>query len=177
MTTKKFKKFAKFLEVFLLLGSAMYTFMTGLLLVMYFFQDHSFSINVPVSGFGLFKATLNSPVKEDLLLAGLLVNVPVGITYTIVFFKGSRFFKSLVQNQTPFSKDNQKLISRISIILMILGLAPSLVYSIILSFLMTNGYYMRFDIGVSFVVGAILYCVSEVINYGLELQQFSDDAV
>ncbi|MDT2866152.1 hypothetical protein [Vagococcus carniphilus] len=177
MTTKKFKKFAKFLEVFLLLGSAMYTFVTGLLLVMYFFQDHSFSIALPVSGFGLFKATQNSPVKEDLLLAGLLVNIPVGLTYAIVFFKGSRFFKSLVQNQTPFSKDNQKLISRISIILMILGLAPSLVYSIILSFFMTNGYYMRLDIGVSFVVGAILYCVSEVINYGLELQQFSDDAV
>lgn len=177
MTTKKFKKFAKFLEIFLLLGSVMYTFMTGLLLVMYFYQDYSFSIDAPTSGFTLFHATLNSPQKKDLLLTGLLVTTPVLITYAIVFFKGSRFFKSLVQNQTPFSKDNKKLISRISIVLMILGLAPSLVYSIILSFFMTNGYYIKFDIGVSFVVGAILYCVSEVINYGLELQQFSDDTV
>ncbi len=177
MTTRKFKKFAKFLDILLMLGSAVFVVITGVLLMLFVTKNTSFLLFEPTSGFTVFSAIANSPENKLQLAVGLLVNIPVGLSYAVIFFKGSRFFKSLSQNKTPFSTENKKLISRIGISLMILGVVPSIINSLVLSFLMTNGYYIKLDIGLSFLMGAIIYCASEVIHYGVKLQQFSDDAV
>ena len=177
MTTKGFKRFASFIGIILLLLSVFFSLILVLFSIAYFTKKTGFSINPPTNGFTLFHAGMNSPTHQDKLLAGFVVTVPTLITYIFLFFKGSQFFKSLVQDETPFSKENQQMMSRTGIILMILGVLPSIIYSIILSSLMTNGYNFNVTIDSNFLIGAVIYSMSKIISYGVELQEFSDEVV
>ncbi|MEG0255073.1 MAG: DUF2975 domain-containing protein [Vagococcus sp.] len=178
MNTSKFKKLAKVLEVVLFLVSVFNLLSMFLLTFMYFFKENrNFLISPPNNGWSIFSAMKNMPNPSKQLLAGIIVAVPVLTIYSIIFFQSSRFFKRLSQNQTPFSEGNKKLLKRIGIALICLGVTPSLIYSLIVSVLTIDGYYINFNIGVSFLVGLVVYCMAEVINYGLELQNFSEDVV
>jgi uncharacterized membrane protein len=68
-------------------------------------------------------------------------------------------------------------IKRLGIILILSDILLPLFRSLLVTIIMEGSYYLIVGVGSSLVIGLILYAVSEIFNYGIELQKLSDETV
>ncbi len=173
---RKFEKIAKFLSILLKLVSTFIILgLIGLVLLLIFKRD-SLAMNFPVPTFPIKVGNGDVPESAK-LISGAILAVPSMLIYFYVFFKGSEFFNKLSQGETPFSINNYKILKEIGLIVTITNFISPLIYSLITTLLMPDGYYLIIGIDVETIIGLIIYCMAEVIRYGVTLQDLSDETV
>ncbi len=177
MTIKKFEGFSKFLSSFLLLSGIISLLNIGFILFIFITRSEGSVINSPVPTFTIFKAQMNHASTNTKLLSGLVTGILVLLVYFYIFLKGSHFFKRLSQGQTPFSLENYKTLKEIGLVLSVTSFITPLLYSLIMTLNMPDGYYFLIGIDSDLLIGLLIYCMAEVIRYGVTLQSLSDETV
>lgn len=150
----------------------------GMLILGIFFTlfNETASFSYDIGGFSLFVAQTNH-IEEETFSTAALIIAPILISLFIyVLLKGSSLFDQLTEGHSPFNSEFTHTIKKISLILIIPDLIMPLLYSLIVT-LLTDGYYLNVAVGSSFIIGLILFAVAEIFNYGIELQELSDDTI
>lgn len=109
--------------------------------------------------------------------AAVFVVPPFLIFFSYISYKGSQLFTELYEGQTPFSIDFSKSLKKISLLLILLDVLSPIIYSIVLTLLIENGHYITFGLSSTFLIGLILYVMSEILQYGIQLQTLADDTI
>lgn len=153
-------------------------FGVALLVLGFFFAifSETSSFNFDIDGFSLFVAQSNHIEEEIWSTAALIITPLVICPHVYILLKGSALFDQLTKGYSPFNSEFTQTVKTISLILIISDIALPLLYSLFVTFL-TDGYYLNIALGSSFVIGLILYAVAEIFNYGIELQELSDDTI
>lgn len=176
MDVKKFEKITKFLSILLKLVSVFIILgMIGFVLLLTFKKD-SLTMSVPVPSFPINAGSGDVPESAK-FIAGGFVAISSMLIYFYIFLKGSQFFNKLSKGETPFSIDNYKILKEIGVIVAITSFIFPLIYSLIATLLTPNGYYLIIGIDVETIIGLMIYCMAEVIRYGVNLQELSDETV
>lgn len=176
MNVKKFERISKFLSILLKLVSAFIFISIILFIIFLIFKRETLTMNVPTPSFPI--ASISGNVTESTkFIAGIVVAIPSMLVYFYAFFRGSQFFDKLAKGKTPFSIDNYKILKEIGLILAITTFIAPLVYSLVASLNMSEGYYFILGIDSETIIGLIIYCMAEVIRYGVTLQELSDETV
>lgn len=176
MNVKKFENISKFLSVLLKIVSVfIFLGIVGLILLLIFKRD-SLTMNVPIPSFPISSGSGDVPETAK-FLAGVIVAIPSMFLYLYAFFRGSQFFSKLAKGETPFSVSNYKLLKEIGIIVTVTTFIMPLVYSLVVTINMTEGHYFILGIDSETIIGLIIYCMAEVIRYGVTLQELSDETV
>lgn len=177
MNIKKFRFISKFtgnaLKALALMG--IISIILGLFLIFFTPSNASFSIDMTSRGFTLFSAGFLPVAQSDenltaLILAPLFISVLSYLTW-----KGGILFERLSNEETPFSYHFAHSVKHISLMLIIMDSLIPLLYSLILTIIMKNGYYFTFSLSSMFLIGLILYAVAEILSYGIGLQKLSDE--
>lgn len=143
----------------------------------YFFTDSTIWFNLNMPTFPILHSGRNSPTEAQRQLAAL-IEVPFATTLGIyIYWKGSQLFNYLAKGHTPFSYEFAQSIKRLALVLIISDIILPLIRSLVVTTLMENGYYFLIGVNASLMIGLILYAVSEIFNYGIELQRLSDETV
>lgn len=128
-------------------------------------------------GFTISNMIMNAATEHQMMIATIIAVIPVFIGEFFALWKGSRIFALLAEGQSPFQQKLVKNIKTIGIVLIVLDVATPLLYSAALTLLMSYGFYFQFSLSSWLLVGLILYCAAEILNYGIALQELSDDTV
>lgn len=146
-----------------------------------YFDDGNFwfTYNKPTGAiYSMTKITDGAMITQaDRRLAALII-VPFTLLvnfYTL--FKGAQIFEWLGNGEAPFSEKFAKSLRRISLVLIISDLVIPIVHSLVLSFIYKGGYEIIIGIGSMFFIGIILYVISEIFYYGIELQHLANETV
>lgn len=177
MNIKRFRTVSKLLSWFLkLLGAfCIAIILIGVLVMLFTDQGASFSVDLPESSIISFN---DSRVTEaDHAFTALFVAPFFLALYSYILFKGSFLFDRLVDGETPFTFDFAESVKRISFLLIGLDIILPLIYALIVNLRAAEGFYFKFGLTSSFFIGLILYIVSEILKYGISLQELSDDTV
>lgn len=143
----------------------------------YFFTDRIIWFDLNSPSFPILHSVRNSPTEAQRQLAAL-IEVPFATTLGIyIYWKGSQLFHYLAEGQTPFSFEFSRSIKRLALLMIFSDIILPLFRSLMVTILMENGYYFLIGVNASLMIGLILYAVSEVFNYGIELQRLSDETV
>lgn len=177
MTVPKFHKYTRLLSAILMMLSVVVAITFIIFIIMLIFNRESLVVSKPKLALTLISAGKQDLPKKVEMMAGIIILLPLMNIYSYVYYKGSRFFLRLTSGETPFSKENVQLIKRIGMLLIRVSLFTPIIYSAVASFLMPTGYYVSLGVEMDLVIGLLIYCMAEVINYGLELQNFSEDVV
>lgn len=181
MNTKRFRKICKISSYALIFFSAVLIFFVIYGIYSYFLGvgNMSFSYSSPditLYSMGGSKGAIG--ITETERESAALAMLPITQFITIfVLLKGAAAFKWLGDGKRPFDLKFVNIIKRISLVLMLSDIIFPIVHSIILATISVDGYNFNFGFGTPFIIGVILYIVSEVFNYGIELQTLSDDVV
>ncbi|MGM0219419.1 hypothetical protein IGI43_002540 [Enterococcus sp. AZ126] len=133
------------------------------------FQDSTYLLNFSTQSHIVYKE-IDDSVRSFLSIPLLLVN-------GYVFYLGSNFFGQISDGCTPFSVNNYLLLKKVGAILIITNLLIPIIHSILLSINSPQGYYISIGISIEVLVGFIIYCLGEVFEYGVSLQNLSDETV
>lgn len=136
--------------------------------------DPSFSIDF--SDAQIFSMGGVPTEAEEELTANILgpfFSVAIGI----ICWKGSQLFDQLYIGETPFRLSFAQSVRRIGLSIIAFDLLSPIIYSIVQSLVMSNGNVFFLRMTSMFLIGLILYVVSEMLYYGIHLQEFSDDTV
>ena len=176
MNVKKFEKISGFLSILLKLVSVfIFVSIIGLIFLIIFKRDN-LTMAVPAPSFPI--NALSGDVTESAkFIAGVVVAFPSMFVYLYAFFRGSQFFNRLAKGETPFSISNYKILKEIGFILVITTFIMPLIYSLVVTLNMSEGYYFLLGIDTETIIGIIIYCMAEVIRYGVTLQELSDETV
>lgn len=177
MNIKRFQSVCRFAQVVLTILAAISLFVLLGTVFVYFFGSSSSSISMDFNIFTIASFQMNTPTKAQEEFAALLTGIPALSLYFYTLFKGSKLFDQLSEGDTPFSNAFSKQLKTISLILIASDIIAPLIYSFVLSIVMETGYFLQIHLSSDFVVGIILYCTAEVLNYGIKLQKLSDDTV
>lgn len=177
MNIKKFRLVSKatsfILKVFAIFG------IIGLAISLFFGfsknPNFSFQLNISNSSFLLFQS--GPMLGNEVTLASLIAAPPFVLALCYTFWQGASLFDRLNDGELPFSQDFANSVRKISLLLIALDVLLPLVYSLVLSIIIENGYYFTFGLTSLFLIGLILYIVSEILSYGIELQKLADDTV
>ncbi|MEY8292207.1 hypothetical protein AAK882_06110 [Carnobacteriaceae bacterium 52-44] len=175
------QKFRRVSHVISILLKAYVILLVSLILWFTFRQivnpDSMFKFIYEFSGLSLFQAVRNGPAAANEDLAATIVTPILGIINLYIIWRGSRLFDYLKTGKTPFALEFSNAIKRLSLLMIIIDILSPLFYSLVLTLLIEQGYYFQIGIASNFVVGIILYVVSGILNYGIELQELSDNTV
>lgn len=177
MNIKRFRSVSKLLSWLLkLLGVfCIAIIVLGAIVMLFTDQGASFSVDLPENSFISFN---DSRVTDsDHSFTALLVGPLFLALYSYILFKGSFLFDRLVDGETPFTFDFAESVKRISFLLIGFDTVLPLLYSLIVNLRADEGFYFNFGLTSSFFIGLILYIVSEILKYGISLQELSDDTV
>lgn len=176
MDVKKFERLSKFLSILLKLVSVFIILgLIGFILLLIFKRDN-LTINVPVPSFPINVGSGDIPESAK-FIAGAIVAIPSMLIYFYAFLRGSQFFNKLSKGETPFSISNYKLLKELGLIIAITNFIFPLIYSLVTTLLTPNGYFLIVGIDVETIIGLMIYCMAEVIRYGVNLQELSDETV
>ena len=182
MNLKKFEQVTKFLSILLkilsvicLLSFVVFTFL--FIFKRTFLLSAAPLTELPLVDFPIITATKQSMTNSTEMLANCTILIPLLIVYFYIFFKGSQFFSRLAEGRTPFSYENYKLLKIIGLLIIIVNLTAPLLYSFVATLSMPNGYFVSFGFDIEMIIGLIIYCMAEVIRYGVTLQHLSDETV
>lgn len=91
--------------------------------------------------------------------------------------QGGILFEKLSEEHSPFSLDFTKMLKRISAFLIIADFIAPLVYTLVLNFSPETGSHFFIDLTYLTLIGLMLYVFSVILDYGISLQEFSDQVV
>lgn len=128
-----------------------------------------FSIGGSSEGVGITDA-------EEKLTSIIIVPLTVVVS-SFILLKGSQIFTWLGKGETPFSEKFANAIKRLSLVLIIFDLLVPIIYYSLLSLISIDGYHYTIGFGSTFIIGIILFIVSEIFKYGIELQYLADETV
>lgn len=129
------------------------------------------------SGLSLISASFNTPTFDQERLASLIVFPFIAIIMSYSSYIGYQFFPQMSEGETPFQEKFVKNIRSVGLLLMILSILAPIIYSLALSQIMPNGHHFELVITNDFFEGLFLYVISEIINYGVSLQELTDDTI
>lgn len=87
-----------------------------------------------------------------------------------ILFKASYLFDHLAEGKTPFSNKFIRSVKIMGFILITYDLATSLLYTLFVNFSAEKGWFFYLSLTSFFFIGLILYLVSGILNYGINLQ-------
>lgn len=143
----------------------------------YFFGREQPYFLYTANGFTILSSTFNETTFEQERLASLIVQPLIVIVQGYSGYVGYQFFSEMSEGETPFQAKYVQNIRSVSIVLMIAGVLIPLIYSLAVTLLKPNGYYLWITLTTDFFVGLFLYVTSEIINYGVSLQELTDDTI
>lgn len=156
----------------LVTSMTMYQVLSGNPHVWFNYEGPSF--NIFYSG-----GSMNSYAITDAeyrLAASIIAPLLVVIT-SYVFWKGGQLFKRLADGEMPFNRLFAKSLKRLSLLLIISDILIPILHSMILSIIYKDGHEFAVGLTSSFLIGIILYAISEIFYYGIELQHLADETV
>lgn len=180
MKVKKFQSISKFLSYFFKLAAILSIIAAALSLGSYFFDLLNFeSISFVVEMDSTLSIFFSDGSITDLeyAKAGLLVGPFFLILMSYLFIQASTLFDRLVTGETPFTFDFAKKVKKISYFLVIIDLIVSLFYTLLVNLIADTGNYFYMGLSYLTLIGLILYLVSGILNYGVQLQKLSDQTV
>jgi len=177
INVKQFRSFCRFTSIILKLFTIWIGIAISVSLYSYFFTDTDIWFNFSAPGFTLVNGQRGTLADSEKHLAALII-VPIGaIVSSYVFWKGGQLFNYLAEGNSPFSYDFSRTVKRISLILIVTDILSPLIYSLLVTTIMAGSYYYIIGLGAPFLIGLILFAVSEIFNYAINLQQVVDDTV
>ncbi|WP_239256253.1 DUF2975 domain-containing protein [Listeria ilorinensis] len=108
----------------------------------------------------------NWTIFAALTIAMLLMAVALWIA--------SLIFRDMKNGETPFRQRTVKRLKKIGTLALSYAIIPQIVYTVVYS-LLIPGYKFTLEIGTAFVLALLIFCVAEIFNYGVSLQQESDE--
>ncbi|MHC5372189.1 hypothetical protein ACYSNU_00150 [Enterococcus sp. LJL120] len=182
MGIKGFQKVARILYWFFLitylvkLVPLVFLTLTG---IIFMFLDEGGAYLYEPATYTLFTADVNS-LQQDNLAMKIIDFCSIFLSNFALItscYLGSEIFYSLSLGETPFSPWFVRKIRNISFLLVLEGLYAGVLYSVLQSLAMPNGYLITLGVGPSLFIGLIMYAVAGIIQYGIELQKLSDDVI
>lgn len=178
MNVTRFRQVSRFLSL-LLKGFGVLAIAALILIVVFsfFLENDSATVDVAFSDSPLLYFYDSRVTDADYRLGAFII-APVFLALaSYIFFKGSFLFDRLVRGETPFTLEFAESVKWISIILITADIILPLLYSLIVNLSADGGFFFVFDLSSAFLIGLILYIVSEILKYGISLQKLSDDTV
>lgn len=130
---------------------------------------HLFTVSGSSQGIGI--------TETEERLASMIITPLILVVSPYVLLKGSQIFTWLGKGETPFSKKFANGIKHISIVLILSDLLTPIIYHSLLSFISVDGYKYTISFGSALVIGVILFIISEIFKYGIELQNLANETV
>lgn len=187
MKTKNYLRLTSFLS-FLFKFVGFFYIVSFIISVVAFFTSDSFSFEYEPRMFSFFSFNTSNKVfdgnaatevdyEKIYNFSGLIMTIPLVILSIIVYFKLGNLFRDLAKGDTPFTFDKAKKLRVIAYFYCVLGLLPTFLYPIVFYIVSSGDINITFGVGYDFIIGLILLVVAQVFQYGLSLQEFSEDVV
>lgn len=130
------------------------------------------------NGLQLFASMSGELTESSRFIALIISGIFLKGAQSYITWQAGIFFSILRHSKQPFSMVVYKLLKRIGLLLIISDIVAPLIYYLVASLLMTNGYQIAiFTVTSQFLVGLVIYYMAEVIRYGVTLQKFTNDVV
>lgn len=159
---------------FVIISIGLFQILIGNSNVSFTYEGPSFSIFSSGGGGALYE-NQNIEAKKK-LVASIIAPIFV-IVYAFILWQGGNLFKRLANGETPFNTKFAKSLKQLSLLLIASDIAFPMLYSLILSAIIENGHYVQLGLTSLFVIGILLYVISEIFFYGIELQHLADETV
>lgn len=121
----------------------------------------------------IFSETGQMMVKT---LPTILATITSMVLFILIFRKARSIFRSIQNEETPFTRENAERIRYISLTMIVAAILPGIVQVITGLIVRAMDWDSVFSV-VSLVIGLVLLCLSEVFNYGVRLQEESDNTI
>lgn len=189
MSIKKFKKLSRVLEsVFkcmsLLLGIGAIGLLVGGIVSLFGSDTVKVTKSVVemtgVDAFGvhLFTAMSGDLSEKSKFMALVISGLVLRTAQSYICWQAGIFFSILRTSKQPFSMTVYKLLKKIGLLLIISDIVSPLIYYLVVTLLMTDGYQIALiTVTSQFLIGLVIYYMAEVIRYGVTLQKFTNDVV
>ncbi|UJF15864.1 DUF2975 domain-containing protein [Jeotgalibaca sp. MA1X17-3] len=132
--------------------------------------------SIPLFSMGGSSGSVGITDAEEKLASMIIVPFTV-VVFSFILLKGSQIFTWLGKGETPFSEKFANAIKRLSLVLIIFDLLVPIIFYSVLSLISVDGYNYTIGFGSAFIIGIILFIVSEIFKYGIELQSLADETV
>ncbi|SFC32627.1 Protein of unknown function [Alkalibacterium subtropicum] len=178
MNVNRFRQVSRLLSL-LFKGFGVLSIAALLLIVVFYFflETDSATVDIAFSDSPLLHFSDSRVTEADFRFGAFLI-APVFLALSsYILFKGSFLFDRLVRGETPFTYGFAESVKWISIILIVADILLPLLYSLIVNLSADEGFFFIIDLSSAFMVGLILYIVSEILKYGISLQELADDTV
>lgn len=176
MNVKRFQTFSRFIAIFLILIGVIQVLALFFVLTSSEWASHVNQSNQITNGFTFSIASRTiSEFREVLTLKIILIITTAAEIFTL--WMAQRLFLALANGATPFQTPFVKKLKTISRLIIVIDVGTPLLYSALITILAESGY--QFQIGVTYwtIIGLIVYCAAEILNYGISLQELSDDTI
>lgn len=171
MQINKFQTISKFLSIFLKLAATLVLILLVFGSLNLYIRQNFTLFNVERSS-GLIAVFTNVSVSDATSNWASSITVPISLaSFSYLLFKTSYLFDYLAEGNNPFSYDFSQSLKTIGFLLVLYDLIIPLIYSIFINVAITDGYYFNFAVSSFFWIGLLLYFVSEVLNYGINLNK------
>lgn len=181
MNIKRFRTISRVSSVLLKMFTVFSIILVVLGLYIITFGDGNFWFtysgpSIPLFSTGGSSKGIGITDAEEKLASMIIVPLAVVVS-SFVLLKGSQVFTWLGKGETPFSEKFANAIKRLSLVLIIFDLLIPIFYYSLLSWISVDGYHYTIGFGSAFIIGIILFIVSEIFRYGIELQYLADETV
>lgn len=175
----KLQRFKRVCYVTSLLLNGLAFLMTALLVIGLFLSLFSESGTFIYAPQGMILIHLQNRSIDALVFetAGSIVAPFHHLMFIYIFWQGGKLFARLYEGDRPFSDWFTRPLKQISYLLIFSTIILPIFYSIAVSVIQVNGYFFTMYFNSELIIGLVLYAVSEVFHYGIELQRLSDETV
>lgn len=176
MSIKRFRLVCSIASVLLKVGAGVSIIGVAIVAIFSLFGIFNPSFSVDFSDSQIFSMRGN-PTEAEVQLTSNILGPFFFIIIGAIFWKGSKLFDELYLGETPFRSSFAQSVRRIALSIIAFDLLSPIIYSIVQSLVMSVGHVFFLRMTSLFMIGLILYVVSEILFYGIHLQEFSDDTV
>lgn len=185
MDMERFRKISKVISIVLKMMAVLLVIIILFLVAGLLYKENNFEFTYEPPTFGFFAQRavyidgpngLGQMVRAE-KMGAFIVTPLVALTEIYILFRGSSVFQYLADGYAPFAEKFAKRIKHLSIVLMVTDVLIPVLYSLLVTIFQKGGYSVSVGITSYFFFGLILYLVSEIFNYGIELQQLANETV
>lgn len=179
MNVKRFRMICK-ISSYVLKGTAILSLLIvslGLIQVLIGNSNIWFTFEMPDFSMIFVSGGFINDIESQKKLAAAIISPILVMVYAFILWQGGNLFKRLSNGETPFSRKFAESLKQLSLVLILSDITLSLLYSLILSSTIEHGNHIEVGITYWFVIGILLYVISEIFFYGIELQQLADETV
>ncbi len=171
MQIETFRKVSQFLSISFKMIA---TFALVFLFIILFNEDSSFTLDT--GQYLSFFWTNSYVTPKDFISASSFIAPVILAFLSYILFHSSFLFDRLVEGESPFTFEFVESLREISILLMISDVVVPLVYTVAINVISDQGRYFHFSLSYIFTIGLILYLVSAILNYGINLEELKKNS-